>query len=92
MLSFGAVRSERAWPAELVERLGRVVEARTLTLGDEGRIVYLQLSDLLAGSVDVPRAGDAPVLFETQGVAIQDVAVAALAYERYRAGTPTPSH
>ena len=35
--------------AELVERLGRVVEARTLTLGDEGRIVYLQLSDLLAG-------------------------------------------
>ena len=34
---------------ELVERLGRVVEARTLTLGDEGRIVYLQLSDLLAG-------------------------------------------
>lgn len=35
--------------SELVERLGRVVEARTLTLGDEGRIVYLQLSDLLAG-------------------------------------------
>ena len=35
--------------AELVERLGRVVEGRTLTLGDEGRIVYLQLSDLLAG-------------------------------------------
>jgi len=35
--------------AELVERLGRVVEARTLTLGEEGRIVYLQLNDLLAG-------------------------------------------
>jgi diadenylate cyclase len=35
--------------AELVERLGRMVEARTLTLGDEGRIVYLQLNDLLAG-------------------------------------------
>jgi ornithine cyclodeaminase/alanine dehydrogenase-like protein (mu-crystallin family) len=55
----------------------------------------IELSDLLAGNVDVPRAGDAPVLFETQGVAIQDVAVAALAYERYRAGTPnqsTPSH
>jgi ornithine cyclodeaminase len=43
----------------------------------------IELSDLLAGNVDVPRAGDAPVLFETQGVAIQDVAVAALAYERY---------
>jgi diadenylate cyclase len=35
--------------AELVERLGRVVEARALTLGEEGRIVYLQLSDLLSG-------------------------------------------
>ncbi len=35
--------------AELVERLGRVVEARALTLGDEGRIVYLQLNDLLSG-------------------------------------------
>jgi diadenylate cyclase len=34
---------------ELVERLGRVVEARTLTLGEEGRIVYLQLHDLLRG-------------------------------------------
>ena len=50
----------------------------------------IELSDLLAGNVHVPRAGDAPVLFETQGVAIQDVAVAALAYERYRAGTPSP--
>ena len=44
----------------------------------------IELGDLLAGQVDVPRAGDAPILFETQGVAIQDVAVAALAYERYR--------
>ena len=35
--------------AELVERLGRVVESRALTLGEDGRIVYLQLSDLLAG-------------------------------------------
>jgi ornithine cyclodeaminase/alanine dehydrogenase-like protein (mu-crystallin family) len=51
----------------------------------------IELSDVLAGNADVPRAGGAPVLFETQGVAIQDVAVAALAYERYRAGTPTPS-
>jgi ornithine cyclodeaminase len=43
----------------------------------------IELSDLIAGTVSVDRAGDAPVLFETQGVAIQDVAVAALAYERY---------
>jgi ornithine cyclodeaminase/alanine dehydrogenase-like protein (mu-crystallin family) len=46
----------------------------------------IELSDVLAGNIVVPRAGDAPVLFETQGVALQDVAVAALAYERYCAG------
>jgi diadenylate cyclase len=35
--------------AELVERVGRLVEARTLTMGDGGQIVYLQLNDLLSG-------------------------------------------
>ena len=35
--------------AEIVDRLGEVVEARTLTLGEEGRIVSLQLHDLLGG-------------------------------------------
>lgn len=35
--------------AELVERLGRQVASRALTLGDEGRIVTLQLNDLLSG-------------------------------------------
>jgi diadenylate cyclase len=35
--------------AEMVERLGKVVEDRTLTLGADGRIVTLQLHDLLAG-------------------------------------------
>ena len=35
--------------AELVDRLGQVVEERALTLGDEGRIVTLQLNDLLSG-------------------------------------------
>jgi ornithine cyclodeaminase len=43
----------------------------------------VELSAIAAGTVTVPRAGDAPVLFETQGVAIQDVAVCALAYERH---------
>jgi ornithine cyclodeaminase len=43
----------------------------------------IELYDVVAGNVSVPRAGHAPILFETQGVAIQDVAVAALAYERY---------
>ena len=35
--------------AELVERLGGQVAGRALTLGDEGRIVTLQLNDLLSG-------------------------------------------
>jgi len=42
--------------AELVERVGRVVEARALTLGEGGRIVYLQLSDLLSGVASNKRA------------------------------------
>jgi ornithine cyclodeaminase/alanine dehydrogenase-like protein (mu-crystallin family) len=52
----------------------------------EGRFSWeraVELHDVLAGNVAVPRAGAAPVLFETQGVALQDVAVAALAYQRY---------
>jgi ornithine cyclodeaminase/alanine dehydrogenase-like protein (mu-crystallin family) len=43
----------------------------------------IELNAIAADTVTVPRAGDAPVLFETQGVAIQDVAVCALAYECY---------
>lgn len=35
--------------AELVDRLGKVVAARTQTLGPEGRIVSMQLNDLLSG-------------------------------------------
>jgi diadenylate cyclase len=35
--------------AELVERLGRMVAARALTLGDEGHVVVVQLNDLLGG-------------------------------------------
>jgi diadenylate cyclase len=41
--------------AERVDRLGDVVEARTHTLGEEGRIVALQLSDLLSGVVFTKR-------------------------------------
>lgn len=47
----------------------------------------VELRDLSAGTVDVARAGRAPVLFETQGVALQDVAAAGLAYERHIATT-----
>lgn len=35
--------------AELVDRLGQQVASRALTLGEEGRIVTLQLNDLLSG-------------------------------------------
>lgn len=35
--------------AEIVERLGRMVASRAMTLGDEGRIVVVQLNDLLSG-------------------------------------------
>lgn len=35
--------------AELVERLGHLVSARAATLGDEGRVVVVQLNDLLLG-------------------------------------------
>jgi ornithine cyclodeaminase/alanine dehydrogenase-like protein (mu-crystallin family) len=53
----------------------------------------VELRDVVAGIVTVPRSGPAPVLFETQGVAIQDIAAAALAYERHVAagGTAPPT-
>jgi ornithine cyclodeaminase len=57
--------------------LVRAVHAGTFRWDDA-----VELHDVLAGNVSVPRAGAAPVLFETQGVALQDVAVAALAYRR----------
>jgi len=47
----------------------------------------IELRDLAAATVDVPRAGAGPVLFETQGVALQDVATAGLVYERYRSNS-----
>lgn len=46
----------------------------------------IELHALAAGTATAPRAGDGgPILFETQGVAVQDVAAAGLAWERYRA-------
>ena len=45
----------------------------------------IELHAVVAGTVALERAGNAPVVFETQGVALQDVAAAGLAWERYRA-------
>lgn len=54
---------------------------------DAGRFRWdqaVELHAVAAGTVSVPRAGDGgPVLFETQGVALQDVATAGLAWERH---------
>jgi ornithine cyclodeaminase/alanine dehydrogenase-like protein (mu-crystallin family) len=44
----------------------------------------VELHAIAAGTVRAPRAGDGPVLFETQGVAVQDVAAAGLAWRRYQ--------
>jgi ornithine cyclodeaminase/alanine dehydrogenase-like protein (mu-crystallin family) len=52
----------------------------------EGRFSWdqaVELHDVVAGNVSVERAGRGPVLFETQGVALQDVAAAGLAWQRY---------
>ncbi|MBI5090211.1 MAG: hypothetical protein HZB15_15480, partial [Actinobacteria bacterium] len=52
----------------------------------------VELHAVLAGTVTVPRAGSAPVLFETQGVALQDVAAAGLAWQRLVARQPELDH
>lgn len=50
----------------------------------------VDLADVLTGRVPVARAGAAgPIVFETQGVAIQDVAAAALVW---RAAVTSPAH
>jgi ornithine cyclodeaminase len=44
----------------------------------------IELRDVVAGTVSLERPVDRPVLFESQGVALEDVAAAALAYQRYQ--------
>jgi ornithine cyclodeaminase len=52
----------------------------------------IELHAVLAGTVTVERAGVAPVLFETQGVALQDVAAAGLAWQRFAEGRADLDH
>jgi ornithine cyclodeaminase len=59
---------------------GDLIQAAAASCFEWSRAV--ELHDLAAGVTTVRRAGNGPVLFETQGVPIQDLAVAALAYER----------
>jgi ornithine cyclodeaminase len=93
----GATKADRAEiEPELVARCAAVVcddvAGSQIECGDliqaaaAGRFDWtdaIELNAIVAGTVTLPRASGAPVLFETQGVAIQDVAVCAHAYERY---------
>ncbi|MDP2293658.1 MAG: hypothetical protein Q8M22_20960 [Actinomycetota bacterium] len=67
---------------------GDLIQAHAANAFDWGRAI--ELHALMAGTVQVPRAGAAPVLFETQGVALQDVAAAGLAWQRHL--TPPDPH
>lgn len=102
LCAVGATKYDRAEIGpDVVERCAAVicddVDGSRVECGDliqaaaAGRFDWdraLALADLAADKVDVHRAGSAgPVLFETQGVALQDVALSALAYELHRAAT-----
>jgi hypothetical protein len=67
---------------------GDLIRAEAVGCFDWARAV--ELHDVAAGSAIAARPGDAPVLFETQGVAIQDVAACAVAFERYVARSAQP--
>jgi ornithine cyclodeaminase len=66
-------------------REGAVVECGDLIQAAAEGVVDLddvvELADVVAGAVARPASG--PVLFESQGIALEDVAAAALAYERW---------
>lgn len=61
---------------------GDLIQAAAAGRFDWSRAI--ELSDVAAGKVIVERNSGAPVLFETQGVALQDIAAAGLAWERYQ--------
>lgn len=106
LCAVGATKYDRCEVgADVIERCAAVVcddvEGSTVECGDliraasAGRFSWdraVELHAVLAGTVEVPRAGSAPVLFETQGVALQDVAAAGLAWERLTAGNHHTTH
>ena len=70
------------------EECGDLIHAVDRGVVEWGDVV--DLADVLAGRVHVERAGvSGPIVFETQGVAIQDVAAAALVW---RAAVASPTH
>jgi ornithine cyclodeaminase/alanine dehydrogenase-like protein (mu-crystallin family) len=60
---------------------GDLIEAHRAGVFDWEQAI--ELHAVLAGTVLVANSGRAPVLFETQGVALQDVAAAGLTWQRY---------
>jgi ornithine cyclodeaminase len=94
----GATKPDRCEiGADLIERCTAVVaddvNGSKAECGDliqaaaQGRFRWedaVELHAVAAGTAVVPRAGPGPVLFETQGIALQDVAAAGLAWRRYR--------
>lgn len=65
-----------------VQECGDLIHAAAVGAFDWSQAI--ELRDLVAGSATVPRPTDRPVLFESQGVALEDVAAAALAYQRHQ--------
>jgi ornithine cyclodeaminase/alanine dehydrogenase-like protein (mu-crystallin family) len=61
--------------------ISRAVEAGLL-----GRDGVVELGRILAGEHEGRSADDEITVFDSTGLAVQDLAVAALVYERYRAG------
>ncbi|MEP7202794.1 MAG: hypothetical protein ABI894_09305 [Ilumatobacteraceae bacterium] len=50
----------------------------------------VELHAVLSGTISVVNSWSAPILFETQGVALQDVAAAGLAWKRYNSAGSNP--
>ena len=44
----------------------------------------IEFKDVCAGKVNTPRANNSIVIFETQGLALQDVAAAGVAWEKFK--------
>jgi len=62
--------------------------ARAAAAGTLGREDVTELGHILTGEQEGRRADDEITVFDSTGLAVQDLAVAALVYERWRAGAP----
>ena len=65
--------------------------ARAVVAGALGRADVTELGHILLGEKPGREAEDEITVFDSTGLAVQDLAVAALVYERYRAETDAPA-